>query len=269
VTELENGWRARLWCNFEKGPRKTIVRRGHVGPLSIQRPFYPEGSTAHVYLLHPPGGVVGGDRLTVDVVSDAGASGLLTTPGAAKFYRSADDLAYVQQKLHCKGDLEWFPQENIFFDGSRVVLNTHVDLELESSFSFWEINCFGRLAGDLPFREGSVVSKLTVERQGDPVFYDRFCFDGSDTLTRVTGMRGLCVCGMLILSPVTKEMTEVSAALLERDSAFSVTYLDGLMVARYLGNSAEQAKDGFIKLWSLNRLAVSQREVCMPRIWAT
>src|SRR5687768_5578343 len=82
-------WQARLELAFEKRTDKTVVaHRRHSGPLTIQKPFYPEpAGVCHVYLLHPPGGVAGGDRLELDVAVAAGAHVLITTPAAGKFYR--------------------------------------------------------------------------------------------------------------------------------------------------------------------------------------
>jgi urease accessory protein len=58
------GWQASLNLSFANRFNKTLlVQRKHSGPLTVQRPFYPEGDVCHVYLLHPPGGIVGGDEL--------------------------------------------------------------------------------------------------------------------------------------------------------------------------------------------------------------
>ena len=102
-----------------RGERTVLARRRHHGPLVVQRPFYPEpNGTCHLYVLHPPGGVVGGDRLSVDVRLARGAArALLTTPAAAKFYRTQGLRA--AQRLHMRvgagSRLEWLPQENIVY----------------------------------------------------------------------------------------------------------------------------------------------------------
>ena len=104
------------------GAKTVMTGLHHYGPLRVQRPFYPEGGTAHIYLLHPPGGVVGGDGLDIGITARRQAHGLFTTPGATKFYLSAGDTAGVQQALTVEagGTLEWFPQENIFFPGAQI-----------------------------------------------------------------------------------------------------------------------------------------------------
>ncbi len=59
--QTENtGWKANLSLEFKATALRTVIsKREHKGPLAIQRPFYPEDDVCHVYLLHPPGGVVG------------------------------------------------------------------------------------------------------------------------------------------------------------------------------------------------------------------
>jgi urease accessory protein len=84
------GWQASLALQFCHTPEKTLLHSAHhVGPLTVQRPFYPEGETCHLYLLHPPGGIVGGDSLDITVRLDAKSHTLITMPGASKFYRSS------------------------------------------------------------------------------------------------------------------------------------------------------------------------------------
>ena len=111
-------WRARLELGFDQ--HRGITRLGHrkrFGPLAVQRPFYPEGAPCHVYLLHPPGGVVGGDQLDIDITLGENCQALITTPGAAKFYRSEGSVAQQQisMQLAPGAELEWLPQENILF----------------------------------------------------------------------------------------------------------------------------------------------------------
>lgn len=270
VEESAQGWQAKLHCQFDAGPNKTVVRRTHSGPLSVQRPFYPEGHVAHVYMLHPPGGVVGGDQLLVDVQVNPCAAGLLTTPGATKFYRTSGDTASVRQRLNShQGSLEWFPQENIFFDGARVTLDTQISLSASSALAFWEINCFGRLAGSLPFVQGSVVSKLSVYQESVLVLLDRFVLKDAQSPGRSTGLRGKTVSGMMLLLPLPAESAQAARGLLNADSGFCMSAFDDMLLVRYLGDSAEQAKAGFIKIWEQQRMSLSKRKACAPRIWLT
>lgn len=103
--------------------KTTLTTRHHVGLLTVQRPFYPEEETCHLCLLHPPGGIVGGDELIINAIIDSDCHTLITMPGASKFYRSSGAQAHLQQNLTLcnNATLEWLPQDSIFSRRSRRV----------------------------------------------------------------------------------------------------------------------------------------------------
>ena len=147
--DIRDGWQASLNLTFvDRGDKTVLKNRQQSGPLAVQRPLYPDGETCHTYLLHPPGGVVGGDTLNIEATIESGAHALITTPGATKFYRSNNKYAKQKQTLRVKKDarLEWMPQENIFFPNAHVRLDTEIRLEKGAQFWGWEMHCFGRPA---------------------------------------------------------------------------------------------------------------------------
>jgi urease accessory protein len=168
--ESHKEWRAQLDLEFSKSNNRTILRhRKHFGPLQVQKPFYPEiNGTCHVYILHPPGGVVGGDRLNISIDVDSNAHALITTPAAGKFYRSAGPIAVQKQiiKVASKAILEWFPSENILFSGSKAQIQTKVELAHDSHFVGWEILCLGRPASEEIFSQGELDQRFEVKRRG-------------------------------------------------------------------------------------------------------
>src|SRR5258706_4794575 len=132
------GWRAELELQFQAdGGQTGLASKSHAGPLLVQRQFYPKPTTlsdtgsdepCHAYIVHPPGGVVCGDELRIDVQAQPRAHALLTTPAAGKFYRRGEDrVAVLAQTLHVNGGvLEWLPQENIYYPDSPVRMHTEV-----------------------------------------------------------------------------------------------------------------------------------------------
>ncbi|HZE18182.1 MAG TPA: urease accessory protein UreD, partial [Mycobacterium sp.] len=215
----------------------------------VQRPFYPEGAACHVYVLHPPGGVVGGDRLVLDVDVASGAHAVITTPASAKFYRSAGPLATQQQRLHVAqhGILEWLPQETIFFAGCQVDTSTHVNMAVGARFIGAEVVCLGRPASGERFEAGRCRQRLEIWREEQPLIIERAALEGGHPiLTERWGLAGSTVMGALIATPVGKaELQAVRSTVQTPDSLFSATLLGDVLLCRYLGHRAEQARRVF------------------------
>ena len=141
------GWSARLNLRFEprevNGAMRTVMtERNHFGPLRILKPLYPEGEAiCHAVIVHPPGGIVAGDTLAVDLHVDSGAHALATTPGAQKWYRSTGATASAITRL-CVGDdgtLEWMPQETMVFNGAQAKQTLEITLAPKARFFGWEM----------------------------------------------------------------------------------------------------------------------------------
>ncbi|MFZ5595240.1 MAG: urease accessory protein UreD [Pseudomonadota bacterium] len=271
------GWRAELDLAFGKTKEgTTLLRRSHCGPLRVQRPFYPEGGdVCHVYLLHPPGGVVAGDELDVGVTLDKGAHALITTPAANKFYRSNGAWARLRQSLQVArgASLEWFPQEAILFDGARADVRTRVELAGDASFMGWEITCLGRPAAHEKYLHGESRQCFEIWRDGRPLWLERASFAGDGTaLSAAWGMAGHTVTGTFACVTRCHEVLPKVRAVAEscRDGGvFNATQLEDVLVCRYLGDHAEDARRYFILVWETLRPLVMQRPACAPRIWAT
>ncbi len=270
---LGEGWRASLHLGFRQSPGKTVLaERFREGPLAVQRALYPEGGLCHVYLLHPPGGVAGGDLLDIKARVAPDASALVTTPGATKFYRSIGPVACQQQSLKIDGGtLEWLPQENILFPGAQVELTTCVELTGDAGFIGWEINCLGRPAVGERFAAGRAVFRFSLLRDGRPLLHERLVIDGAADLSAPAGLRGQPVFGTLYATSADSALLESARAAVppENRLELGITLVDGLFIARYLGNSTERARQIFTRLWEILRPPVLSRPACTPRIWNT
>lgn len=269
------GWEARLALRFERREQRTVLTaRRHLGPLTVQRPFYPEGEgCCHVYLLHPPGGVVGGDSLQLEVETGAGAHALLTTPAAAKFYRSSGAVAWQGQTLKVAPGalLEWLPQETIVFDGAQVENLTRVELTADARFIGWEVLCLGRPAsGDL-FFHGQLRQRFEVWREGRPLLLERGRWQGGDAALQARwGLQGKPVLGtMVVTGRFDALLPSLQEGLATLGEGFALSQLPELLVLRYLGDDAQQARNGFTALWERLRPQMAGRAAVIPRIWNT
>lgn len=275
VKSDSQAWKAQLNLGFQKRASKTVLAsRSQYGPLTVQRPFYPEGDVCHLYLLHPPGGVVGGDELHINVTVENQASALITTPGATKFYKNTGKLAKQIQTLRVldKGVLEWFPQENIFFDKTHSQLITQIELEKTAQFMGWEINCYGRPASKDFFEEGYVDTQFKIMRDGKPLLLDRLKIDSLKALQSPVSLAAYPCFGTFVATQVTPELLEKarnSIANISGDQKFGITMIDDVLVARCLAQYSEQVSTMFKLIWSSVRPEVSGRAACHPRIWAT
>lgn len=272
-----SGWHAELRLGFgRQGDRTVLTHRWHRGPLQVQRPFYPDpGGPCHVYVLHPPGGVVAGDTLAINVDVAPGAQALLTTPAAGKFYRSNGAQARVAQHLSVASgaSLEWLPQESIMYDGARVDMQTHVELNADARFIGWEILCLGRRAAGETFQRGDCQQRFEIWREGDPLYLERNRIAGGDEILNAAwGLNGYSVMGTFVSvlqNPLMVEAIRAATHPFAADDLFSVTQLRDVLVCRYLGHSAERARAYFTHAWQQVGPALLQRPVHVPRVWFT
>ena len=283
------GWQARLELKFEASEARTrLAHRRHYGPLLVQRIFHPEpiagagaptSEPCHVYLLHPPGGVVSGDdlQLAAEVASQAHA--LLTTPAAGKFYRRGPPIggeprvARLTQMLAVEdGVLEWLPQENIFYPDSAVELSTRVRLGAGARFIGWEIGCLGLPASQASLGHGSVHQSFELWRGAAPLLLDRLNI-GHSCLAARWGLAGHSALGTWLAHPAGAQqlvLARATAAPMNcADLTLACTLVEGALCCRGMAARADRLKQAFIDLWCALRPQLLGRAAIAPRIWAT
>jgi urease accessory protein len=158
-------WHAHLQLDYSRQGARTVARHLHSGPLRILQSLHPEGdAVCHNVLVHPPGGLVGGDTLDLQVRAAAGAHGLITTPGATRFYRSDKALAVQRTHLALKGDarIEWLPLETICYSGCRAENRLTLELAPQAQVMGWDVTALGLPHADQPFVDGFVQQHLEL-----------------------------------------------------------------------------------------------------------
>ncbi len=281
--ELENSgpifsWEAHLQLGLVQKNNKTLLnKRRHIGPLTLQRPFYPEDDgTCHLYILHPPGGVAGGDSLQLDLVCEENTSTLVTTPGASKFYQSNGFTAWQNQNLNVKesASLEWLPQETILFDGSNVNSSTKVQLKSSSSFIGWEIVSFGRPACLEEFSIGFFKQSFEIWRDDIPLLIDKVTIkDRAEVFSSLWGLQSQPVMGLMtVINPNIKLLHQTKENIQEKIKGheyLSVSVINDVLVCRCLDTNSMSIRDQFIEIWKTIRPISINKQPCEPRIWAT
>lgn len=175
-----SGWHARLELHYRRDGARTVAFDRHEGPLRVLKALYPEGpGICHHVLVHPPGGIVGGDTLAVDVRLDAGSHALLTTPGAARFYRSAGASAVQHSRLRLGAGarLEWLPLETIAH--RDCLAENRIELALDSGAEClgWDLLALGLPAAGEAFDSGSFRQRLELPG----AWLESGCIRGDDT----------------------------------------------------------------------------------------
>jgi urease accessory protein len=271
LARATEGWRAELSLHYgRRGERSYLKSKSQLGPLSVQRAFYPEGDpVCHTYLLHPPAGIVGGDDLRIKVEVADGAHVLLTTPGATRWYFSRGIYAQVQQvaTVAAGSTLEWLPQETLIFDGAHARLLTQIHLEGNARFCGWEILGLGRPALSEKFEAGSIDFRLEIYREGRPVLLER----------QRTGRAGLpgfgdnTACATFTMTDCDASALEVSRKLLAEVSGATCasTLIGDVLIVRCLAPHCEPLIDAFRNLWAGLRPVTLGRRASSPRIWRT
>lgn len=269
------GWTARLELAYDYDGRRTrLCHRRHEGPLRVQRPLYPEGAVNHTLLLHPPAGLVGGDRLSLDVRVAAGAHVLQTTPGAMPVYRSIAGPARVDYRFAVDGTLEWLPQQTLLFDGCDLHSRIQGELGPAGRLLLLDINCLGRPASAAPFDTGYADLDLRLDRGGIALFRDRLRLQADGALRqRPWGLAGSVACGTLLAYPAPAELLPPLQRRLgehqEGRLSAGATRLDELLVVRGLADDGTALMGLLRELWLWLRPQVLDTPGRMPRIWST
>ena len=277
---VQNGWHGYLNLAYANRSGGTdIIRNEMQAPLKVQRPFYPEGrEVCHSVILHTAGGVVGGDRLSLNFHLQPNAKALITSATAGKIYRSSglESQQNIDIQLESGANLEWLPQETIVFDGAIYRQNLRVELAPKASIFLWEITRFGRTARGEKFLSGEWRSHTEIWQQNSPLWIDRQWLKGGEKmlesphgLARKPAVATLAWVG----EPVTAEIVEKVRALRCEETIYpgnstaGVTRIPNGLLCRYRGSSTAAARDWFVAIWQLLRLSFSERPCCLPRVW--
>lgn len=268
---INNSWHGQLNLSIERhGDCSRLVRRRHAGPIIVQRPFYPEGPVCHLYLIHPPGGVVGGDVLEINVQCGDNSQVLITTPAAGKFYRSGGKTARqtVSHSIGENATFEWLPQETIFFDGAMAKCSTRIQLQQSSRFMAWEFINLGRPACKERFEHGFADCSYNILQDQQPLLLERISFNHK-LINANYGMQGNGLYANMFAFPASEHESKIVRDLASGTNYFGATLVGELLVINALANQTAPVRKLFEEIWAALRPIVMHKPACPPRIWAT
>ncbi|HEY4068369.1 MAG TPA: urease accessory protein UreD [Burkholderiaceae bacterium] len=283
------------------GAPRSVVRDRHDGPLRVLASLYPEAAqVCHNVLVHPPGGLVGGDRLDIAVTLAPGAHALITTPGATRFYRSTGATATQQLNatLADGARLEWLPLETLAYSGCLAENAMRFELSPGAEMIGWDVLALGLPASDRAFVHGRFEQRIELPGR----WLERGVIDAADTrlLDSPLGWDGQRVMGTLWFAAGAALPTERREALLDAARAAvaavaaaatapapatdpaspaaeglrpvhagATAVHDGIVVLRVLGPRVEPVMALLARAWALWRDTAWQLPACTPRVWRT
>jgi len=274
------GWRGSLALDYRQRDGRTLVHDRHDGPLRVLRALYPEGGVCHSVLVHPPGGIVAGDTISIAVGLGEGAHALVTTPGATRFYRSTG--AAATQSLHVIAGtgsrLEWLPLETIAYSGCAASNEMRFELAAGAEMIGWDVLALGLPDSGLPFAAGRFTQTIELPRR----WLERGAIAADDTrlLDSPLGWAGHRVLATLWFAAGADLGAARAEALLE--AARSTAQADelagkvgatspqaGVIVVRVLAPRVEPAMALLRRIWRAWRPIAWGIEATLPRVWST
>lgn len=273
-------WHAHLHVDYTLEHQRTVARFTHDGPLRILQSLYPEGGgICHNVLVHPPGGLVGGDTLEITATVGPGAHALVTTPGATRFYRSNGEPALQRTRLALApgARLEWLPLEALCYSACQAENHLTLDLAPDAECMGWDVTALGLPHAGQPFAAGRFVQHIEVPG----LWLERGVIDAADhrLLHSPLGLAGQhCLASLFFVAGTPLERARREAAL---DTARAVldahalrasagaTSPDGrLVLLRVLAPQVEPAMRLLRQVWSAWRAQLWGLHATPPRIWA-
>lgn len=274
-------WHARLHLAYTQEAARTVARFRHDGPLRILQSLYPEGdAVCHNVLVHPPGGLVGGDTLDIDIEAADGSHGLITTPGASRFYRSEGELALQRTRIRLAAGarLEWLPLEAICYSGCRAENRLSIEVAPGAELIGWDVTALGLPNAGQPFERGTYLQHIEVPG----LWLERGRIDAADhrLLQSPLGLGGhRCMASLFFVagSPLARARRDALLAhargLLEAGplhaSAGATSPHAEVVVLRVLAPVVEPAMQLLRQVWQAWRGELWQLPSATPRIWAT
>jgi urease accessory protein len=278
-------WHGSLQLDYRRdelrGAPRTVLHDRHDGPLRVLASLYPEApAVCHNVLVHPPGGLVGGDALDISLTLGAHAHALITTPGATRYYRSTGETA--TQRVHATlaegARLEWLPLETIAYSGCLGANLARFKLGPGAEMIGWDVLALGLPASNLAFERGRFTQCLEMPGR----WLERGVIDAADTrlLDSPLGWAGQRVLATLWfatgggLTATRRESLLANArAATEGDvlqhSSGATAVHDEIVVLRVLAPRVEPAMALLARVWAVWRETAWQLPAAVPRVWRT
>ena len=244
-------------------------------PVRILFPDFPADEIKQGIIVTTSGGMVGGDKISLDLTFGERTSAMVMPQAAEKIYGSSryDSVINVDLKAKSMAWAEYLPQETILFDGARLNRTTRIEATADAKILAGEIIVFGRQGSGETFTTGFLRDAWEVRRDQKLIWADTLllknnvskvinhpaCFDGASVVGTV----------ILICDDIDSYIGEVQGILSNTFTTVrtGASLINGVLVARFIGKDALNLRKSFSLLWRSLRHSVASLPKTMPRLW--
>lgn len=260
---------------YERASDRTrLADLYHRDPVRFLFPRVAADEASTAVLVTTSGGLVGGDRLDVQVEGGKDAQALVLTQAAEKVYGSGGPDSMVTARF-CVGKgacLEWLPQETILFQHSRLRRSTTIDLGPGGRFLGGEILVFGRSAYEETLSDGLLSDRWELHRQGRLCWVDVMRLDrrSMPALSEAAGFAGARAYGVIVYAcEGAVSRLDTARALLPPDDALqcAATVVGDALIVRWLSADPFILRRAYGRFWAAFRHAELGRPNRLPRLW--
>jgi urease accessory protein len=273
---------ATLSLNFTLSGDKTVLRvPRQEPPWRALRAFPNSSGEALIHLHNVSGGILGGDRLSLDATLSSSAQAQISSVGATRVYRSrGEGMPACQTTQLCVGKdalLEYLPDAVIPFAHSRFEQKTQIHLAEGAGLIWWETLAAGRIASGECFAFDYLSVETSIFAGGRPVALERYSLQPQSHKLSCPARFGrylysstiyVCRSGESRTRWLSLENElNLLAREISRDGVkwgASALVSDGVVV-RGMAQSAQQISDGLRAMWQAAKQRVWHRPAVAPR----
>ena len=261
----------RLGVDQDKTVLKDLYQRD---PVRILFPDNPPGELIIGVLTTTSGGLVGGDKIRIDIGVEQNSQSMIMAQAAEKIYRSTgrDCLIDVFISAEDGAWFEWLPQETILHQGARMRRTTNLKLAGTARVLAWEFLVFGRHAMGEKLTNGLVHDGWAVSMDGRPVWSDAFHIDGalSKVIDHPAGLGGArAIASAVYAGPDAGDHLDLARELIKETENIrsAASLVNGILLVRWIGMDVFSLRKSFADFWKAFRNRVGGQPEQLPRLW--
>jgi urease accessory protein len=250
-------------------------------PLKVVRAFHTEGGAALAHVHNVSGGILAGDRLSLDLEIGTGAQAQVTSTGATRLYRSRAGTAAAEftarARVRAGALLEYLPDPLIPFADSRFHQDTSISLEEDSGLFWWETVAPGREAHGEMFSYDALRLRFDLRADGIPIAFEHSHLDPRERPLGSPARLGpyryfssFHICrvgaGESTWRGLEKQLRELAGTLSSPVIIWGLGRLPAHgLVVRALSQNGRDIPSGLISFWRVAKRALYGQDAVIPR----